>query len=137
NACTQTDVCSSGVCTGADPVVCAASDQCQAAGACDPATGLCSGGPLPDGTSCDDGDACSQTDTCQAGSCVGSNPVLCTAFSQCHDVGSCDPATGACSTPAKADGTPCDDGDLCTVDDSCAAGVCVSGDEVVVADQPC
>ena len=42
NACTQTDTCQAGVCTGANPVTCTASDQCHAAGTCDPATGVCS-----------------------------------------------------------------------------------------------
>src|SRR5206468_3734843 len=33
-------------------------------------------------------------------------------------------ATGACSNPAKADGSPCDDGNACTVSDRCTGGVC-------------
>ena len=36
NPCTQTDACQSGVCTGANPVVCLAADSCHVAGACDP-----------------------------------------------------------------------------------------------------
>ena len=40
NACTQTDTCQAGVCTGANPVVCSALDQCHAVGACDPVTFL-------------------------------------------------------------------------------------------------
>jgi hypothetical protein len=71
NACTQTDLCAAGVCSGGDPIVCAASDQCRVAGICNVATGICSDAPAPDGTACNDGDACTQTDTCQAGSCTG------------------------------------------------------------------
>src|SRR5262249_4026555 len=97
NACTQTDTCTSGACTGGNPVVCAAPDQCHEAGVCDPATGTCTYAPKADGTSCNDGNACTQSDTCQAGVCTGANPVTCSALDQCHDAGTCDPATGTCS----------------------------------------
>src|SRR5439155_26093691 len=52
-------------------------------------------------------------------------PVVCTASDQCHVAGLCDPASGVCSNPAVANGTACDDGDLCTVSDACQAGACV------------
>ncbi|HRI66512.1 MAG TPA: M36 family metallopeptidase, partial [Polyangium sp.] len=35
NACTQMDTCQAGVCTGANPVTCVASDACHVAGTCD------------------------------------------------------------------------------------------------------
>jgi hypothetical protein len=73
NACTQIDACQGGVCTGANPVVCAASDQCHVAGTCDPATGQCSNPAADNGTACNDGHACTQTDICNAGSCIGTN----------------------------------------------------------------
>jgi parallel beta-helix repeat protein len=41
NACTQTDTCQAGVCTGANPVVCTAIDQCHSAGTCAPGSGAC------------------------------------------------------------------------------------------------
>src|SRR5439155_14151142 len=87
NACTQTDTCQTGTCTGANPIVCAAPDQCHQAGVCDPATGTCSYAPKADGTACNDGNGCTQSDTCQAGVCTGSNPVVCTALDQCHVAG--------------------------------------------------
>src|SRR5207249_1926042 len=55
NACTQTDTCQSGACTGSRPVVCMASDQCHVAGTCDPATGQCSNPAAANGTACNDG----------------------------------------------------------------------------------
>src|SRR6185295_13477246 len=94
NACTQTDTCQAGTCTGMNPVVCAAADQCHDAGTCDPSTGMCSSSVKADGTACDDGNACTRTDTCQAGACSGMNPVVCAAADQCHDAGTCDPSTG-------------------------------------------
>src|SRR5207248_2918993 len=106
-------------CVGANPVVCTAADQCHTAGTCDPASGTCSNPAKPNGTSCNDAHACTQSDTCQAGACVGANPVVCTAADQCHTAGTCDPASGACSNPAKPDGTGCDEGNACTLTDTC------------------
>ena len=131
DACTQTDTCQGGVCTGGNPVVCTALDQCHDAGTCDTGTGLCSNPPKTDGTGCTDGDACTQTDTCQGGVCTGGSPVVCTALDQCHDAGTCDTGTGLCSNPPKTDGTGCTDGDACTQTDTCQGGVCTGGNPVV------
>jgi hypothetical protein len=127
NACTQSDSCQAGVCTGANPVVCTASDQCHSAGTCDTTTGACSNPAKPNNTACNDGNACTQSDSCQAGVCTGANPVVCTASDQCHSAGTCDTTTGACSNPAKVDGTTCSDGNACTTIDTCVAGVCTGG----------
>ncbi len=133
DACTRSDSCQAGACSGSDVVVCQPIDQCHAAGQCDPASGQCSTPALPDGTGCDDGDACTRSDSCRAGACTGAEPVVCQPIDQCHAAGSCDPATGNCSTPELADGTGCDDGDACTRTDSCRAGVC-SGAEPVICE---
>ncbi len=133
DACTQADTCQSGVCTGANPIACAASDQCHAAGICDPSTGVCSNPTQADGTTCTDGNACTQTDICQAGTCTGT-PVVCTASGPCHDVGTCDPSTGVCSDPIQPDGTACTDGDACTDPDTCQVGSCQPGPAVVCVD---
>ncbi len=127
SACTQGDTCQGGTCTGSTTVVCTASDQCHAAGTCNPGTGQCSNPTKPDGASCSDGNACTQADTCVGGTCTGGNPRACTPIDQCHDAGTCDSGTGACSTPAKVDGTACDDGNPCTVNDACTAGTCTGG----------
>jgi hypothetical protein len=47
---------------------------------------------------------------------------------QCGATASCDPGTGACTGGPAPDGTACDDGDPCTVEDSCVAGACEPGD---------
>src|SRR5262249_28335058 len=52
-------------------------------------------------------------------------PVICTAQDQCHVGGTCNPATGACSTPNAPDGTACNDGNACTDSDVCTGGQCV------------
>jgi hypothetical protein len=133
NACTQVDTCQNGACTGQDPVVCAALDQCHAAGTCNPATGQCSNPPVADGTACNDGNACTQTDTCQAGACTGGNPVVCAAVDPCHVAGACNTTTGQCSSPAAPNGTACNDGNACTQVDTCQNGACTGQDPVVCA----
>jgi RHS repeat-associated protein len=127
DACTQTDTCQNQVCVGSNPRTCTASDQCHDIGTCAPATGLCSNPAKPNGATCTDGNACTTTDTCQAGVCAAGIAVACTAQDQCHDVGVCAPATGVCSSPAKANGTTCNDANACTAADTCQAGVCTGG----------
>jgi RHS repeat-associated protein len=83
--------------------------------------GSCAG--QPDGTSCSDLDACTTSDHCDDEVCIGM-AVSCTASDQCHTAGTCDPATGVCSNPAKADGTTCDDGNPATSSDQCTFGAC-------------
>src|SRR5439155_503346 len=131
NACTRTDACQRGVCMGSNPVVCPAPDQCHDAGTCNPGTGTCSNPAKPDGSACNDGNACTQTDTCERGVCTGSNLVVCPAPDQCHDAGTCTPATGTCSTPVKPAGTACNAGNACTRTDTCRSGVCTAGTPVV------
>jgi len=131
NACTQTDTCQSGACTGANPVVCAALDQCHDAGTCDMGTGVCSNPNKTDGTACNDGNACTQTDSCQSGACTGANPVVCSALDQCHNAGTCNTGTGLCSNPNKTDGAACNDGNACTQTDACQSGACTGANPVV------
>jgi RHS repeat-associated protein len=127
NACTQTDTCQSGVCTGSNPVVCTPSDQCHDAGTCSPQTG-CSNPAKADGTSCSDGNLCTQADACQAGVCTGTSTVVCPTPDACHERATCDPSTGACAAPpAVADGTACSDSNSCTTGETCHAGACTSG----------
>src|SRR5262249_22732343 len=124
NPCTQTDTCQTGSCTGSNPVVCKAQDQCHTAGTCNPLDGLCTSPLKADGTACDDGNACTQSDACQPGSCPGSNPIVCKAQDKCHTAGTCNPKNGQCNNPAKADGASCNDGLSCTKSDLCTAGAC-------------
>jgi len=160
NACTQGDACQSGVCVPGPAVTCPATDQCHVAGTCDPLTALCSNPAAPDGVACNDRNLCTQTDTCQGGVCIGENEVQCTAVDACHLVGTCnprtgycsnpakvppvctpvdqctsagtcDPATGGCTTPNRPDGSACNDGDECTLTDTCHAGGCVGSNPVV------
>jgi hypothetical protein len=132
NACTQNDSCQAGACTSGSPVVCGGGDACHEAGVCNPETGQCVNAPKPNGTSCSDGNACTQNDSCQAGTCTPGAAVTCGGGDACHEAGVCNPQTGQCSNPAKPNGTACNaDGNLCTQNDSCQAGVCTAGAPVV------
>jgi cysteine-rich repeat protein len=103
----------------------AASDQCDATETCSGAGAVCPPDvSVPNSTACSDGNPCTRTDTCQAGTCSGANPVVCTPLDQCHLAGTCNPATGACSNPAKSNNTLCDDANGCTTDDACQDGAC-------------
>jgi uncharacterized repeat protein (TIGR01451 family) len=127
NACTQTDTCQGGSCSGANPVICTALDQCHDVGTCAPGTGVCSNPAKTDGTGCDDASVCTQGDNCQGGICTGATSVTCTPLDECHDSGTCDPITGVCSNPAKLDGTPCPDALACNGVETCQGGVCTAG----------
>ncbi|HEV3190464.1 MAG TPA: hypothetical protein VGY54_08200, partial [Polyangiaceae bacterium] len=117
NACTQTDTCTAGTCTGANPVVCTASDQCHLAGTCDPANGLCKNPAAPDGTPCDDGNACTTGDSCAAGACKGGSAVPVDDGNPCT-TDSCDPVSGVKHVPVPA-GTSCSDGNACNGAETC------------------
>jgi hypothetical protein len=102
NACTQTDTCQAGTCTGMNPVMCSALDACHVAGTCDPGTGMCSNPPVNDGTTCTGTNGC-ETYACQSGVCTGTS--ACAALDQCHVAGVC--VLGTCTNPNITDGTPC------------------------------
>ena len=124
NACTQNDYCRNSTCTGENPVICTASDQCHLAGTCNPVTGKCTNPKVQDGTACNDDNLCTQTDTCVDGVCQGGNPVVCDEPGECELQSTCDPTTGTCPVRFKPDNTLCDDQDPCSAEARCTAGVC-------------
>jgi hypothetical protein len=65
---------------------------------------------------------------------VPGNGVVCGPLDECHTAGVCNPVTGMCTNPTKANGSTCSDGDACTLDDACTAGSCVSGPVVACDD---
>jgi len=119
--CTNSAQCYSGFCV--DGVCC--ENSCDApcmTCAGDKTAGSCT--PAPDGSSCDDGEPCNGPDTCQQGSCIpGNTPPDCTPTNPCLE-GSCQPGQGCVTTP-RADGSPCDNGNLCDGTDSCRQGQCL------------
>jgi FG-GAP repeat protein len=108
-----------------------------------PAVGCDDGNPCTDDASgvfgcshtnntvtCDDGNPDTVNDACSGGVCAGVDRcagVVCAAPDGCHQAGTCDHATGLCSSPILPDGSACSDGNACTQTDICKAGVCTGG----------
>jgi uncharacterized repeat protein (TIGR01451 family) len=132
NACTTGDACGGGSCQSGGPLVCNDGNDCTD-DSCNPASGCVY---TDNSNACDDGNACTVGDSCGGGTCNGGAPVVCTASDQCHDAGVCNPGSGTCSNPAKADGTTCDDGNPNTSGDNCQAGVCTGGSTCPASPNP-
>lgn len=75
---------------------------------------------------------CSAQDTCNPDGTCGANDlpegVACGAAAggECDSADTCD-GTGQCVVRRAGNGTPCDDGQFCTVADQCQGGQCVPG----------
>ena len=117
NACSAGDACKGAKCVGS-PVVCDDGQPCTK-DSCDKAKG-CVNAPTP-AVGCSDGNACTGADKCTTkGACVGSK-VTCNDKNTCT-LDTCNPASGCVYT--KLQGAACNDGEVCTVGDACANGVC-------------
>lgn len=117
--CTLGDRCVDSACVpGGTPLACQDANPCTA-DACAPGEG-CFHEPVAN--TCSDGNACTVGDRCLNGVCVPGDQVFaCDDGNPCTaDV--CDPAKGCVFQPL--DGTPCDDGQVCTSGDHCEAGAC-------------
>jgi len=133
NPCTA-DACVDGACTStAVAAYCDDHDPCTAQDRC--LAGLCVGNPRPecgclsdlDCADRDDGDACTGVMACIEGLCrvkPGSRPA-CEAWTAppCQRY-ACDPATGGCVLTERPDDERCDDGNPCTLDETCFFGSC-------------
>ena len=112
--CTGDDKCGDGECLPGEFVCeCQEDDDCEPPEDFDP----CNGAMVCDENSC-------KVDPSQVIDC-GAPP------DDCHIVG-CD--EGGCFLDEAADGTPCDDGNICTENDQCTAGVCAGEDESACED---
>jgi len=122
--CTVGDRCLDGRCVGGEqPLPCDDGNPCTD-DSCDPASG-CVHVLSDDGTPCDDGSACTDHDQCLGGVCTGEgiqcppSPIPCTRY-VCQN-----PLIG-CQLEVVPDGTPCDDGNLCTLGEQCQGGLCLA-----------
>jgi hypothetical protein len=110
---------------------CVSSEPCKTAGPCDPVTNACTFVPVADGSPCSNLGVCVVEGTCRAGACVATSPAAtCAALDPCKLPPVCDPATGVSTTPLAPDQSPCEDGNPCTLNDTCVAGTCVGGSAV-------
>ena len=118
----QIGVCQQGTCALSAVGDCSDGNPCTA-DSCDKDKGECSHAKAADGSACDDGDACTGNDACKSASCQG-KATNCGDGNPCT-TDACDPSLGCNHEPAL--GAACDDGDKCTVGDSCKAGGCSAG----------
>lgn len=79
---------------------------------------------------CSNGDPCDGDEVCQGNACAGGIAVDCSNVDDPFNcvVGVCNSANGVCEAHTTPDGGPCSDGVFCTVGESCAAGICQSGE---------
>lgn len=122
DGCTVNDTCSDGACVPGAPVNCddgnaCTNDSCTAASGCVQTNNT---------ASCNDGDACTVNDTCSGGACEPGARVNCDDGYVCT-TDWCDPATGCVR---EFNSYSCDDGNACSVNDTCSGGVCVPGTPV-------
>ena len=129
--CTVNDYYEDGVCRGGQVLSCD-DGKPSTADTCDPDSG-CVFTPLrwmwPDGTPCNDGDQCTVNDYYEDGVCRGGQVLSCNDGNP-DTADSCDPNSGCVFTLLRRgppDGTPCEDGNLCTVNDFYESGVCFGG----------
>jgi hypothetical protein len=126
DACTRGDVCQAdGTCAGVATDCSGLNDLCHA-GVCDPKTGDCVKQRKSDGTACDDGNPCTSDTTCQAGVCTGTTSD-CSSLDDACNTGICRTSDGVCVKEPKSNGIDCDDGNACTSNTTCQAGVCTGG----------
>ena len=115
----------------ADGAACTPDDSCQGGICVVDSAGSCGCSGQADCAAFDDQNACNGTLFCDLaeGKCkVNPVTIIACAASQTpclHNV--CDPKTGACKETPDTAGDACDDGNHCTVGESCAAGGCGGG----------
>jgi len=126
------------------------SEECRtSAGDCDPAE-VCPGNSndcpadtlTPSGTecrtsagACDPAEDCTgSSPTCPADALEPSSTVCRVAAHDCDATENCTGSGPACPADlSQPDGTTCSDGDACSFDDECAAGICTPGSTVTCA----
>ncbi|MEO7328454.1 MAG: hypothetical protein ABI193_07750 [Minicystis sp.] len=121
-ACSLDDKCHAGVCVAGGFKFCPSTDSCHV-GNCDLTVDMCVQVPGNDGGPCNDSNACTATGSCDAGSCLPGPMIDCSFLDGPCSVGVCDAQLG-CKTMAVGDGSPCEDGLFCTINDVCSAGFC-------------
>ncbi len=125
NACTGAQMCCAGSCVAAG---CSDGNSCT--------TDSCGMGGcihIDNTEPCNDGNACTTSSTCSGGACVGSGSLSCADRNVCT-TDSCNPMSGCVYTNNTG---PCDDGDPCTVRDSCGGGACSAGLRYLCGSRDC
>jgi len=130
DACTVGEKCVAGACTDGLVFPCDDGNACTV-DTCDPLDGC--EYLVVDGA-CDDGDPCTVGDNCSDGACVSGPPLDCEDGNPCTE-DSCAPGVGCVHAIMPGN---CDDGDACTVGETCINGACGGGDPLDCEDgNPC
>ena len=120
DACTTGDGCAGGACSLGKKVSCDDKAACTQ-DSCDPVTG-CQNKPVPG--PCSDDNPCTIGDSCLGSKCIPGKDNFCDDGKPCT-TDQCDSATIKCSHSASAG--PCEDGNQCTVGETCINSVCSGG----------
>ena len=130
DGCTVNDSCFDGVCTPGAQANCSnQSDQCNL-GVCESLSEQnyqCVKEPVGQGDNCDDENYCTINDACNdTGDCLGGGPRDCSALTSIENctVGLCSEAQSKCYAATAPDGATCNDGEPCTLADTCVSGQC-------------
>jgi hypothetical protein len=130
--CTIDDACDgNGLCMGGPANDCGMAPAACNEVTCNEASQSCSQAPSMNGAPCQDpNNLCLKGSTCNNGLCIGGTIDDCFFFpvpDDCH-VAVCNPMTGMCEPQVGNEGMACiDSTDLCTVNKTCANGVCQGG----------
>jgi hypothetical protein len=125
--CKVDGVCEWGVCRGGWPKDCRDLNLGCDIGICDEGTGQCVVEVRNDGETCQPEDPCLTPGICESGACLSAVEVDCGDIDRPCYAGVCDATSGACREVLQPDGTACDDGNVCTDQGACLAGICQEG----------
>ncbi len=130
SACTTDDHCSDGVCKGTG-TQCDDKNPCTA-DTCDPTKGCQY--DASSGAGCSDNNVCTVGDACTKGACLPGAATVCDDNNACT-TDTCDAIIGCVF---KNNELPCTDGNICTLGDTCAGGICQSSGLLPCSDgNPC
>ena len=128
--CTTNDVCELGECVSGGILNCDDGNPCTA-DSCAPQAGC---QHQPTSGDCDDGNSCTLNEQCGNGLCVASAMLVCDDNNVCT-TDSCNPQSGCIHDFNNA---PCNDADICTINEVCQGGECLSNEVLACDDQnPC
>ena len=96
---------------------------------CQPSVSTTAYSPVTNGASCTNANECDLESTCQAGACTAGSTVTCTAPASCYTAGTCNPATGTCSTATLNAG-------FCYIGGACVASGATNGNDTCETCQP-
>jgi hypothetical protein len=128
-ACTLADTCADKACVGVpNAATCTDGNDCTT-DTCDVLSGKCVN--LNNDITCTDNNLCTTGDVCLAGACT-TTATVCNDDNGCTN-DSCNPDTGECQFIAND--ASCNDGNPCTVVDSCVEKECVGSGKLNCADE--